>query len=139
MRKNDLIKKAEYIDIILSLMSKSYNINSITKLIIFSFCIKHMLLFKNKTNNIVEEFFSNLSIKFQLSYREIEDILWVIEFLDKTKMVEIEGDNIHMLTSNEYEPKNELLRKLVNRKVNPVIEVNKLDVNAVIEEVIRYV
>ena len=139
MKKNDLVRKAEYIDIMLSLMSKPYNINSITKLIFFSFCVRHMLSFKSRSNNIVEEFFSNLSIKFQLNYYEIDDILWVIELLEKNKMVEVEGDNIQFVDSREYKSKNELLKQLANRNVNPILEVNKLDASAVIEEVIRYV
>lgn len=139
MKKNDLVRKAEYIDIMLSLMSKPYNINSITKLIFVSFCVRHMLSFKSRTNNIVEEFFSNLSIKFQLNYYEIDDILWVIELLEKNKMVEVEGDNIQFVDSREYKSKNELLKQLANRNVNPILEVNKLDASAVIEEVIRYV
>lgn len=139
MKTNDLVRKAEYIDIMLSLMSEPYNINSITKLIFFSFCVRHIISFKNRSNNIVEKFFKSLSIKFQLNYYEIEDILWVIELLDKTKIVEIEEDNIHLVDSREYKSKNKLFTQLASRKVNPLLEVNKLDASAVIEEVIRYV
>lgn len=139
MKENDIVRKAEYLDIILSLLSKPYNITSITKLIFFSFSIKHMYVFNSKKYNFIEEFFSNISVNFFLYYMELEDIFWIINLLNMTKLVNIDNDNIYFTHKINYVSKNKLLINLLKRQINPIKEINKLDPKSVIEEVVRYV
>ena len=134
-----LIRKAEYMDIILSLLSKPYNIRSITKITFFSFCVQHMTKFNSKKNNMVDKFFSSISLSFFLNYSELEDIFWVLDLLKKTRIIEVVDDNISFVEDFNFEINNKTLLALMKRKINPILELNKLDADAVIEEVVRYV
>ena len=60
MNLNDLIKEAEYADIILSLLSEPYDINSVTKMIFFSFCIRYeenFASYRKRSRDFVDVFF----------------------------------------------------------------------------------
>lgn len=142
MKLNRVISEAEYADIILSLIAEPYHISSVTKIIFMSFCIKHeksMVSYRKRTKDFVDVFFRNISLKLATDYKDIEDIIHVIDMLYNTNKVKIEGDIIKVQSEIIHLPENEFL-KLCNEKVpNPIIEINKLDVMGMLEEVIRYV
>ena len=59
MKLNDVIKEAEYADIILSLLMEPYQINSVTKILFFAFCIRYednFAAYRNRTKDFVDVF-----------------------------------------------------------------------------------
>ena len=142
MTKDELVLEAEYADIIITLLNFPYGISSVTKLILFAFCVKHeknTSAYGKRTKDFVDVFFSNISLKLATHYKELEAIIHFIDMLKKTSIIEIDGDSITLIKETEHFPENIFLRTCVNRSPNPIIEINKLDKKAMLEEVIRYV
>ena len=142
MKLSDVIIEAEYADILITLLNKPYSISSITKLIFISFCIKHeknTKAYNNRTKDFVDVFFKNISIKLPANYQEIEKIINIIDMLKITDKIKTDGDYIYLITDLEHTTENEFLKYCNQKKINPILEINKLDAKAMIEEVIRYV
>jgi hypothetical protein len=59
--------------------------------------------------------------------------------LVKVGKISITEDNIQVLDELKYNTENEFIKMCSRKKPNPILEINKLDAIAVIEEVIRYV
>lgn len=142
MRLNDVIKEAEYADIILSLLAEPYQINSVTKMIFFAFCIRYennFASYRSRTKDFVDVFFENISLKLSTNYKDIEKILSVLKMLVKSGRISIKEDTIEVIDELKHSTENDFI-KMCNGKIpNPILEINKLDAIAVIEEVIRYV
>lgn len=142
MRLNDVIKEAEYADIILSLLAEPYQINSVTKMIFFVFCIRYennFASYRSRTKDFVDVFFENISLKLSTNYKDIEKILSVLKMLVKSGRISIKEDTIEVIDELKHSTENNFI-KMCNGKIpNPILEINKLDAIAVIEEVIRYV
>ncbi len=139
---NDVMKEAEYADIILSLLVKPYQINSVTKMIFFSFCIKYednFASYRSRTKDFVDVFFENISLKLVTNYKDIGKILCVLKMLVKVGKISITEDNIQVLEELKHSTENEFIKMCSRKTPNPILEINKLDATAVIEEVIRYV
>lgn len=139
---NNIIKEAEYADIILSLLGEPYRINSVTKMIFFAFCIRYEKKFasyRNRTRDFVDVFFENISLKLATNYKDIEEILFVLVMLVRTGKISIIGDSIEVIDEVKHSTENEFIKKCCGKTPNPILEINKLDAIAVIEEVIRYV
>lgn len=139
---NEIIKEAEYADIVLSLLSKPYQISSVTKIIFFAFCINHedsLVSYRNRTKDFVDVFFENISLKLATDYKDIGKIVHVLDMLVKTQKINIIGDYIEIKEEIKHNFENSFIRMCANKTPNPVLELNKLDAKAVIEEVIRYV
>lgn len=142
MNLNDLIKEAEYADIILSLLSEPYKINSVTKMIFFSFCIRYeenFASYRKRNRDFVDVFFENISLKLDVNYKDIERIMSVLRMLEKTRKIAINKDSIQILEEFSYNTENEFIKMCNGKTPNPILEIDKLDAIAVIEEVIRYV
>lgn len=142
MTKDELFLEAEYADIIITLLNFPYGISSVTKLILLAFCIKHeknTSAYGKRTKDFVDVFFSNISLKLSTHYEDIGAIIHFIDMLRKTSIIEINDDSITLIKEFEHFPENVFLRTCVNRSPNPIIEINKLDRKAMLEEVIRYV
>ena len=142
MKLNDVIKEAEYADIILSLLVEPYQINSVTKMIFFAFCIRHedcFVSYRGRTKDFVDVFFENISLKLATNYKDIEKILCVLKMLVKSGKISISEDNIQVLKELKHSTENDFIKMCIGRTPNPILEINKLDATAVIEEVIRYV
>jgi hypothetical protein len=142
VKLNDVIKEAEYADIILSLLVEPYQLNSVTKMIFFAFCIKYednFASYRNRTKDFVDVFFENISLKLATNYKDIGKILCVLKMLVKVGKISIKEDNIQVLDELKYNSENEFIKMCSRKKPNPILEINKLDAIAVIEEVIRYV
>ena len=142
MRLNDIIKEAEYADIILSLLVEPYRINSVTKMIFFAFCIRYednFASYRNRTKDFVDVFFENISLKLATNYKDIEKILCILKMLVRTGKISITGDKIEVIDELEHNTENDFIKMCSGKTPNPIFEINKLDATAVIEEVIRYV
>lgn len=142
MTNDRIIQEAEYADIIITLLNSPYGISSITKLVFFAFCIKHEQntgAYGKRTKDFVDAFFSNISLKLSTHYEDIGIIIHFIDMLNKTSMINVDGDTITLNKESSHFPENKFLRACVNRSPNPIIELNKLDAKAMLEEVIRYV
>ena len=128
MNKEKLLREAEYADIVLTLLNSPYAITSITKLIFIAFC-----------KDFVDVFFKNISLKLSAHYDDIELILHFVDILKNTSKVSINGDYIELSSELTHLPENHFLQFCAKKLPNPIIEINKLDAKALIEEVIRYV
>ena len=142
MTNEKLIQEAEYADIIITLLNFPYGISSVTKLVFFAFCIKHEQntgAYGKRTKDFVDTFFNNISVKLPTHYDDIGTIIHFIDMLKKTSMITVDGDSITLNKERSHFPENKFLQACVNRSPNPIIEINKLDAKAMLEEVIRYV
>lgn len=142
VRLNDVVKVAEYADIVLSLLEEPYCITSVTKVVFFAFCIRHeerFVLYRNRTKDFVDVFFENISLKLATNYKDLEKIFFVLNLLVKTEKISIEDDTIIVVDNLEPKFENDFIKMCNGRVPNPILEINKLDSTAVIEEVIRYV
>lgn len=142
VKLNDVIKEAEYADIILSLLAEPYQINSVTKILFLAFCIKYednFASYRSRTKDFVDVFFENISLKLATNYKDISKILCVLKMLVKVGKISIIDDNIQVLEELKHNPENEFIQMCDKKIPNPILEINKLDATAVIEEVIRYV
>lgn len=142
MKLNDVIEEAEYADIILSLLAEPYQINSVTKLIFFAFCIRYednFASYRSRTKDFVDVFFENISLKLVANYRDIGKILGVLRMLVKAEKISIAEDGIQVLEEVQHNTENDFIKMCCGKTPNPILEINKLDAIAVIEEVVRYV
>ena len=142
MTNERLIQEAEYADIIITLLNSPYGISSVTKLVFLAFCIKHEQntgAYGKRTKDFVDTFFNNISVKLSTHYDDIGIIIHFIDMLNKTSTINVDGDSVTLNKEIPYFPENKFLQACVNRSPNPIIEINKLDAKAMLEEVIRYV
>lgn len=142
-----LIGIAEYMDIILNLLYPPYNINSIVKIIFISFLVKFENeritdSFKSRKNDIIETFMKNNAFKVNTDFNDFKNILECINILSESSIIEIKEDEIFLLKKNKnINCQNDFLckyKKYANEK-NPILELNKLSSQALIEEVLAYV
>lgn len=142
MDKSKIILDAEYTDIILTLLQKPYYISSITKLVFIAFCVKHennIQTYANRSKDFVDCFFKNISLKLPAHHEELICILSVVDMLKKTSTILVNNDSIDLQKSINHEPENIFLKFCSKKIPNPIVEVNKLNAKALLEEVIRYV
>ena len=113
VRLNDIIKEAEYADIILSLLVEPYRINSVTKMIFFAFCIRYednFASYRNRTKDFVDVFFENISLKLATNYKDIEKILCILKMLVRTGKISITGDKIEVIDELEHNTENDFIK-----------------------------
>ena len=142
MKLIDVLKEAEYTDIVLSLLSEPYKILSVTKIIFISFCVYHesdFSSYKNRQKDFVDVFFKNISFNLAIYYKDIEKIIHILCILEKTNKIKIVKDTIIIIEDIKHDSENIFIKKCCNKFPNPIIEIDKLDALAIIEEVIRYV
>ena len=142
MNKEKLLREAEYADIILTLLNSPYVITSITKLIFIAFCVRYesnISAYKNRSKDFIDVFFKNISLKLSAHYDDIELILHFVDILKNTSKVSISVDYIELISEFKHLPENHFLQFCAKKVPNPIVEINKLDAKALLEEVIRYV
>lgn len=142
MNKEKLLQEAEYADIILTLLGSPYAITSITKLIFIAFCVRHesnLSSYKNRSKDFIDVFFKNISLKLSAHYNDIGLILHFVDILKNTSKISIVGDSIELGVELTHSPENHFLQFCAKKVPNPIVEINKLDAKALLEEVIRYV
>ena len=142
MEFKEVVVEAEYADIIISLMAEPYRILSITKIIFIAFCVKHeghMSSYRGRTKDFVDVFFRNISLKLATNYKDIEKIIHVIDILVRTNRIAVNGDLLEVKEEILIITENDFLKFCSQKVPNPILEINKLDATAMIEEVIRYV
>lgn len=141
MKLNDIVTEAEYADIILSLLGEPYYVSSVTKILFMSFCIRHekSMKYKARKEDFVDVFFRNISFKLATEYEDINKIMHVIDMLNRTNIINVDEDVITVQKEMSHVSENEFLIFCNKKNPNPLVEINKLDATAMIEEVIRYV
>ena len=142
MNKEKLLQEAEYADIILTLLGSPYAITSITKLIFIAFCVRHesnLSSYKNRSKDFIDVFFKNISLKLSAHYNDIGLILHFVDILKNTSKISIVGDSIELGVELTHSPENHFLQFCAKKVPNPIVEINKLDAKALLEEVILYV
>lgn len=143
MKFESVLLEAEYTNIILTLLETPYNISSVTKLTFIAFCVKHennMLSYRNRTKDFVDTFISNVSLKLTAHYEDIKIIFQVLKILQDSQIIDVEKDEIKVVaTIPSHTNENDFLNFCSDKIPNPIVEINKLDSKALIEEVIRYV
>lgn len=142
MNNQKLLKQAEYIDIILTLLQPPYELSSVSKLIFISFCVHHgdnIQSYAHRHKDFVDVFFENISLKLTTHQDDLVDIITAIDILNKNSKVIINSDYIQIKDGFHTHSENVFLNKLKDKVPNPIVEINKLDTKALIEEVIRYV
>ena len=142
MDKSKILTDAEYASIVITLLRKPYSVSSISKLMFIAFCVKHennKLSYANRSKDFVDCFFKNISLKLSAHYTELNNILFILDMLKTTSLIHIDGDSIELTQDIEHETENSFLKFCESKIPNPIIEVNKLNAKALVEEVIRYV
>ena len=133
---------AEYADIIITLLQEPYSITSITKLVFIAFCARHennLSSYTNRSKDFVDCFIKNISLKLSAHYDELSNILCVIDMLKNTDIVRVDDDSIELIKHLKHEQENRFLKFCAKKIPNPILEINKLNAKALLEEVIRYV
>lgn len=138
----DLILQAEYATIIVSLMKKPYQENSITKLIFMSFGVKHASIrkYSNRKMDFIKTFLSSLSIKLTSHPEELKAILDVISILESGGWISVTNDTIKVKKKlPDGFIKNNFLINIEKKDVNPLMEIGNLNIKSFLEEVLQYV
>lgn len=139
---NDLLLESEYADIITELLKEPYNVDSLTKIVFISFCVRNETKssYGKRKTDFVDALLRNINIKLFSHPEELECIFEVLNKLRKCGWIDIEDGKIRML-KELLKPKceNKFLISCEGKEPNPIVEVNKLDDRAFIEEVLRNV
>jgi len=139
---NDMLLQGEYADIILELLEKPYNVDSIPKIVFLSFCIRNetQTSYRARKTDFADALLSNLSIHLLSHPDELKNIFEVINKLRKCGWIKTEEGKICILREfKKNKCENRFLDRCREGKINPIIEVNRLDDKAFIEEVLRHV
>lgn len=139
---NDLLLQGEYADIIIELLNEPYNVNSVVKMVFLSFCIRNetQTSYRNRKTDFVDVVLNNLNIKLLSHPDELRNIFEVLDKLKKCGWITTEGGRISVLKElGNSKSENRFLVGCREKDINPVVEVNKLDDRAFIEEVLRHV
>ena len=139
---NDFLLQSEYADIIITLLNKPYGVDSVVKIVFLAFCVRNELKssYRQKKANLVDTLLDNLNIKLLSHPNELRSIFEVLNKLKKCGWICILDGRIKILKElNISKCENKFLITYSGKDVNPIVEVNKLDDKAFIEEVLRHV
>lgn len=139
---NDLLLQGEYADIIIELLKEPYNVNSVVKIVFLAFCIRNetQTSYRKRKTDFVDVLLNNLIIKLLSHPNELRNIFEVLSKMKKCGWITIEDGKISTLKKYEKsKTENKFLAGCKEKAINPVVEVNKLDDAAFIEEVLRHV
>ena len=139
---NDLLLQSEYADIILELLKEPYNVDSVVKIVFLAFCIKNesQTSYGKRKNNLIDVLLNNLNIKLLSHPDELRNIFEVLNKMKKCGWITTESGRISALKEFDLsKSENRFLAGCRGKDINPVVEVNKLDDRAFIEEVLRHV
>lgn len=139
---NDLLLQGEYADIIVELLNEPYNVNSVIKMVFLAFCVRNeaQVSYGKRKNNLIDVLLNNLNIKFLSHPNELSSIFEVLNKMKKCGWITTESGRISVLKEfDKAKTENRFLAGCRGKDINPVVEVNKLDDRAFIEEVLRHV
>lgn len=139
---NDLLLQSEYADIIIELLKDPYNVASIVKIVFLAFCVRNeqKVSYGNRKTDFVDVLLNNLDIKLLSHPDELKSIFEVLNKMENCGWIKTEDGKISILKDFDYsKSENRFLTGCRGREINPIIEVNKLDDRAFIEEVLRHV
>lgn len=139
---NEMLIQSEYAEIIIELLKEPYNINSIVKLVFLSFCIRNEKRpsYRKRKTDFVEILLSNLNIKLLAHQNELTSAFEVINILKQCGWIKTEAGRIIILKDlSQFRCSQRFLMGYKDKEINPIVEVNKLDDKAFIEEVLRHV
>lgn len=142
MSMNDLLLQGEYTDIIIELFKEPYNVDSVIKIVFLAFCVRNetQTSYRNRKTDFVDVLLSNLNIKLLSHPDELRNIFEVLNKMKKCGWIAIEDGRILVLKEfDKSKSENRFLTGCRGKGINPVLEVNKLDDRAFIEEVLRHV
>lgn len=139
---NDLLLQGEYADIIADLLNEPYNVNSVIKIVFLAFCIRNEMQasYRNRRTDFVDVLLNNLNIKLLSHPDELKNIFEVLNKMKKCGWIKTVDGRIMVLKGfNKIKSENRFLLGCRGKDINPIVEVNKLDDKAFIEEVLRHV
>lgn len=139
---NELLLQSEYAEIMIELLEEPYRINSVIKIVFMSFCIRNEMRssYRNRKTDFVDELLSNLSIKLLSHPKELGGVFAVLNMLETCGWIRIDSGIITVLKDlADFKCENKFLKGCKSKEINPIIEVNKLDDKAFLEEVLRHV
>ena len=142
MKMHSLLLQGEYSEIIVELLNKPYCIDSVIKIVFMSFCVKNGIesSYRNRKMDFVNIFLDNLSIKFLSHPNEVSSIFAVLDKMKTCHWIKIKSGKITILRDlSGFECEHSFLKKCKSKNINPILEVNKLDDRAFLEEVLRHV
>lgn len=141
-KMNNYTLEGEYIEIVIELLGRQYNVRSLIKLVFMSFCIRNGKgsMFGGRKKDFVDVFFSSLSLKLLSHPDEMKAILEVIYKMKSSGWIKVEADEVTVIKNLDgFKCDNSFLVKCRDKEFNPICEVNKLDSRAFTEEVLRHV
>lgn len=139
---NDLLLQCEYAEIIIELLKKPYGVDSVVKIVFLSFCVRNetRTSYRNRKTDFVDVLLENLNIKLLSHPDELRCIFEVINKLKKCGWICIQDGRIIILKEmGGIMCENKFLVGCRRKNPNPIVEVNRLDDKAFIEEVLRHV
>lgn len=139
---NDLLLQGEYADIMVELLKDPYNVDSVVKIVFLAFCVRNetQSSYKNRKTDFVDVLLNNLNIKIFSHPEELKAIFKVLNKLKKCGWIAIEDGRIIILRElSKSNLENRFLAGCKGKDINPILEANKLDDKAFIEEVLRHV
>lgn len=142
MSMNDLLLQGEYADIMVELLKDPYNVDSVIKIVFLAFCVRNetQSSYKNRKTDFVDVLLNNLNIKIFSHPEELKTIFKVLNKLKKCGWIAIEDGRIIILRElSKPNLENRFLVGCKGKDINPILEANKLDDKAFIEEVLRHV
>lgn len=142
MTMSDLLLQSEYAEIILELLKEPYNVNSVVKIVFISFCVRNekRATYRSRKTDFVDVMLSNLDLKVLSNPHELACIFEVLCKLKKCGWIKNEDGKIAVLKDlSNFKCNHALLMGLKGKDNNPIIEINKLDDEAFMEEVLLHV
>ena len=139
---NELLIQSEYAEIIIELLKEPYSINSVAKIVFLSFCIKNekKTSYRKQKTDFVDVLLNNIEIKMLTHQNELLCIFEVLNKLKRCGWIETEAGRITVLKDlSLFKCDHKFLIAYKEKDINPVVEVNKLDDKAFMEEVLRHV
>ena len=139
---NDLLLQGEYAEIIIELLKEPYNVNSVVKIVFMAFCVRNekQTSYRNRKTDFVDVLLDNLNIKLLSHPDELRNIFEVLSKMKKCGWITTEDGKISILKEfDKTKSENKFLVGCRGKDNNPIVEVNKLDDKAFIEEVLRHV
>ena len=139
---NDLLLQSEYAEIMIELLQEPYRIDSVIKLVFMSFCVRNEIRssYKNRKTDFVNIFLNNLNIKLLSHPDELECIFAVLDKLRTCGWIKTDSGKIEVRRDlSGFKCGHKFLNNCKEKDINPIIEVNKLDDKAFLEEMLRHV
>lgn len=134
--------QSEYADIIIEFLKEPYNVDSVVKIVFLAFCVRNESRpsYRNRKTDFVDVLLDNLNIKLLSHPNELMCIFEVLNKLKKCGWISTVDGKIHILKEfNDSTCECKFLMACRGKDINPIIEINKLDDKAFIEEVLRHV